>query len=363
LVTALSAWTGIVEYAYTAPVLADPIVVGAGNPYFPDQGYLAAAPIGVGAEAAGARGADGSGLRFVDVEQGWLLSHEDLPFIPVLAGISGGPNIAHGTSVLGIISAIDDDLNGICGIAPEAVARVVSYRDPPPEAGDLLPCRLLRAARALDFGDVLLIEVDGEIHDTGIRLPIEIEPPVFEAIRLITSAGIVVVEPAGNGAQNLNETRFPPGAPPVLDRNVPATFKDSGAIVVGACTSASPHHRLGFSNFGSRLDTWAWGEDVTTTGDRDRPNQRDAYWHAFGGTSAASAIITGVCLLIQHLQGLLQPLPGRPTGRLNSMQMRDLLNNLFNGTPVVGGPLGEPDTNESRAMPDLGKIIANEFVS
>ncbi|EJR11775.1 hypothetical protein IIA_05882 [Bacillus cereus VD014] len=53
------------------------------NPYdeprFSRQGYLEEAPLGINAPYAwGIKGGDGQGATFVDLEEGWLLNHEDL---------------------------------------------------------------------------------------------------------------------------------------------------------------------------------------------------------------------------------------------------------------------------------------------
>src|SRR5262249_51455991 len=79
LAAALLQGSGVVETAYTAAVPCDPVVVGTTNPLFNRQGYLAAAPDGIGIQAAWAMGADGAGTSFVDLEQGWFLGHSDLP--------------------------------------------------------------------------------------------------------------------------------------------------------------------------------------------------------------------------------------------------------------------------------------------
>jgi hypothetical protein len=41
-------------------------------------------------------------------------------------------------------------------------------------------------------------------------------------------------------------------------------FRDSGAIIVAAATSAAPHTRLVYSTFGQRIDCYAWGQNIRT---------------------------------------------------------------------------------------------------
>ncbi len=69
--------------------------------------------------------------------------------------------------------------------------------------------------------------------------------------------------------------------------------------MVGAASSALPHKRLYFSNYGSRIDTYAWGENVTTTA-------LSGYTSYFNGTSSASSIIAGAAV---NLQGIAKKSP------------------------------------------------------
>lgn len=367
LVDALNSWTGVVDFAYTMPVPSDPVIVGTSNPFFVGQGYLGPATTGIGVQAAWAKGADGSNTRFVDLEQGWFLGHhEDLPSnIPLLGGINSTKSFSHGTAVLGEIVGIDNNL-GIVGIAPKALPRVISYFDPAEPFGSkrlriTVASRILATTRSLRFGDVLQLEVqiDGRIDNIRTDVPVETDPGIFEAIRLITRLGIIVVEAAGNGNANLDHFRDVKGRA-VLARNNLTEFKDSGAIMVGACTSfvspSVPHTRGPDSNFGSRVDCCAWGENILTTGNPANSTQRNGYRTDFGGTSGATAIITGICLLVQNLQILLQPRPGQ-LGTLGPYKMREILRKDQNTTFV-----STTDGFVAR-MPDMLKILANEYVN
>ena len=369
LVDALSQWTGIIEYAYTAPIPSDPQVVGTTNPFFKQQGYLDTAPIGISVQAAWAKGADGDGTRFIDLEQGWFLGHEDLPSgIQLLEGTNSRKSFPHGAAVLGEIVGVDNNI-GIVGIAPKANARVISYFTP----GELFNTKkskaavanmIMKATSALWFGDVLLLEVQFEtrINNHNSYVPVEVDPAVFEAIRLATKFGVIVVEAAGNSGVSLDDFKDKTGKK-VLSRNTPTEFKDSGAIMVGACSSAYPHTVLNTvvnkvplkSNFGSRVDCFAWGENILTTGNENHPDQRNAYMNRpfFGGTSGAAPIIVGVCLLLQNLRLKLTSRSGT-IGKLGPYHMRRILSNQQNGTDLIPAQNG--------VMPDLKKIINNEFI-
>jgi hypothetical protein len=143
-----------VEIAYVEGGPTPPPVSPANNPLSGNQGYLATAPGGI--DAYWARGqTDGSGVDFVDLEQGWTLNHEDLAGAAI--GVISGVNQAypgHGTAVLGEVVGVDNFI-GVVGIAPSARTRVVSqWRT----AGNYQTADAIRSAMsAMRAGDVLLL--------------------------------------------------------------------------------------------------------------------------------------------------------------------------------------------------------------
>lgn len=357
----------IVEFAYVAGTPSLPNVVGTTNPLFGGQQYLAAAPTGIGVAAAWAKGADGAGINLIDIEQGWFVGHEDLPLlIRLIDGLNEPASHFHGTAVLGILIG-KDDTTGIAGLAPECFIELLSHSQPKnQERRERLAEVIAIAASRLSGGDVLLLEVEHVHHLPGGDriLPIEAEQLESDAIKLAVSLGIVVVEAAGNGSFDLDQFVDAAGNH-TLNRGLPGEFKDSGAIMVGACRSAVPHEKLNRSNNGTRIDCHAWGERIATTGDPDHQNVRNIYWDpnreyrpgrfGFGGTSGASAIIAGACVLIQQLRTLLTPVVG--TGRLGPAAMQALVQDPANGTDsfLIGDKIG--------SMPDFAKILVNEFQS
>jgi serine protease len=107
-----------VETAYVMRPLPPPVSPG-DDPRYPNQGYLAAAPSGIDAVYAwGFAGGDGTGVGFVDMEQGWNLNHEDLAAagITMISGVNSA-YFYHGTSVLGELRMVDNTFGGV-GIAP-----------------------------------------------------------------------------------------------------------------------------------------------------------------------------------------------------------------------------------------------------
>ena len=276
-----------------------PAVQPADDPRNPNQGYLDPAPDGIDARYAwGFPGGDGAGIGFVDVEQGWNLKHEDLAAAGVT--IISGTNQAyffHGTSVLGEVLMVDNARGGV-GIAPSCSGRVVSQHRV--GGGYNTADAILDAVAHMSFGDVLLLEAQeySPVNNT-YYWPVEIADATYEAIRLATALGIVVIEAGCNGSYDLDAYVDPSGKK-IFDR-ASNDFRDSGAIMVGAGSSAAPHARLGFSNYGSRVDCYAWGEHIDTTSTDDAGTDNTLYTTGFNGTSGASPIVTGAAILVQSL--------------------------------------------------------------
>lgn len=329
------------------------------------QGYLDAAPGGVDARWAWTRpGGRGDSVRVIDVEGAWRFSHEDL--LQNQGGVIGGTQSTdirwrnHGTAVVGEIGG-DVTTFGITGIAPNANVRAVSIFGGTGSAGAI---RL--AADALSAGDVILIELHrpgprnnyAERDDQNGYIAIEWWPDDFAAIRYALGRGVIVVEAAGNGAQNfddpLYETR-PPGFPTSWRNPLRASGPDSGAIIVGAGapppgTNGQNHgparSRLDFSNYGARVDVQGWGREVVTTGYGDLQgggNEDLWYTRTFSGTSSASPIVTGA---VAAYQGILAASSGRRTPQ----QIRDRLRQT--GSAQQDAP-GRPATQRIGTLPDL----------
>ncbi|SDZ37430.1 S8 family peptidase [Thermoactinomyces sp. DSM 45892] len=278
-----------VETAYVEGIPVIPPAVNPNNdPLSPNQGYLNPAPNGINAKFAWNHpGGDGTNVTVADLEQGWNLSHQDLiaQNISIISGLSRTSH-SHGTSVLGELVSTDNTV-GTVGIVPHATAKVVSQwrTNSIYSTADAI----LSAAQNLAKGDVLLLEAQTTYPTMSNYLPVEVEDAVYDAIRFATNKGITVVEAAGNGSNNLDNFRNQAGKY-ILNRNH-ANFRDSGAIMVGAASSSVPHARLSFSNYGSRIDCYGWGQNVTTT--TGNVGQNTSYTHSFSGTSSASPIIAG----------------------------------------------------------------------
>jgi hypothetical protein len=119
-----------VEIAYIAPVPENAQSSEPTPDYAPKQGYLMPAPKGIDAQYAWQHtGGRGEGMRFADIEYGWLLAHEDLPKTLFLNGKNSSNTDFkdHGTAVLGEIVAVDNG-RGVTGIANRARFAVVSQQ-------------------------------------------------------------------------------------------------------------------------------------------------------------------------------------------------------------------------------------------
>ncbi|EJV75318.1 S8 family peptidase [Bacillus thuringiensis] len=321
------------------------------NPYdeprLTRQGYLEPAPLGINAPYAWSiKGGDGKGTTFVDMEYGWLLSHEDLvnQKIELMSGQNKSEHHDHGTSVLGIVSAEDNNIGGI-GIAPKAKVKVVSQiRD---NGNYNTADAILSAVNNMQAGDILLLEAQATYDGYGDKnyFPVEVKPDIFDAIRMGTNKGIIIIEAGANGGNDLDQFRDRNGKQ-VLNRNSP-DFKDSGAIMVGAASARVPHKRSYFSNYGSRVDVYGWGNAVDTTDAKPSEFITNLYTSSFAGTSSASPIIAGAAASIQ---GIAKNNQGRV---YTPRQLRDILSDSSTGTKS-----NDPTSDKIGVLPDLKAILS-----
>lgn len=288
----------IIETAYPAPQPAPPTT----TPSFENlQGYVKAAPKGIGSGSTTTYpGGTGSNVRVVDIEYSWNTAHEDLSkarlpgaLIPNGTPVDTWGDKNHGTAVLGEIAADANGL-GVTGITPNVSIHMTNASNS--ERGWDLHNSIAVAVAALSPGDVILIEQQ-TWGPNGSYVPVEWIPAVYDSIKTATAAGVIVVEAAGNGGQNLDDASlygspFPSGKP------------DSGAIIVGAGAAcgnegAPSRSRLSYSNYGQRVNVQGWGECVTTTGYGNLAggaNPNLWYTSSFSGTSSASPIVAAAAV-------------------------------------------------------------------
>ncbi len=300
-----------IELAYFAPrpeVASRPQEPGSGyqewlqastTPNFEGgQLYLNAAPDGVGAASAWTlAGGTGAGVQVMDVEYGWQLTHEDLPggATAVVIGVNPLDDTDHGTAVLGEMASGRNGY-GMTGIAYEADLGVSSVLTM--STADAIT----QAANASDPGDAILIELHapGPHYDTARDdqlgyVAMEYWQDNFDAILNAWGQGVIVCEAAGNGSENFDD--------PMYEGRFDPAFRYSHAIICGAGNPPNAfdndRSKLGFSNWGQRVDLQGYGTLVYTTGYGDlysTGGQNFWYTESFGGTSSASPIVTGAVL-------------------------------------------------------------------
>lgn len=315
------------------------------NPRLPNQGYLTAAPVGIDSLYAwNILGGDGANTGFVDLEQGWNLKHEDL--VDAKITLISGTNSAffsHGTSVLGEVLMVDNVVGGV-GHVPRARGRVVSQHQP---GGYNTAAAILSAAAVMSAGDVLLLEAQETDPVSGkYYWPVSIADANYDAIRLTTALGITVVEAACNGSYDLDAYVNLSGKR-IFNRSS-TDFRDPLSIMVGGGSSAVPHTRLWYSNYGSRVDTYAWGENVDTSDTNADGTDNYAYTTSFNGTSSASPIIAGAALTIQGIA------VAHNKAKLPPTLLRYLLSSY-------GTPSKNPAIDRIGKMPDLKAIVADAY--
>lgn len=325
----------IVEIAYPQPIFKPAQAV---TPDFSgQQGHLnAASTTTSGSNGLDSRyawtltGGRGEAVRLVDIEFDWRDGHEDLPALFYNSGVRDGANRNHGSAVLGVLAGVENGI-GITGMAPRLP---VGISHPNRLVCVPLPCRTVfnvadavnQAAGQLRNGDIILIEVQvggpvgtltcdttcGNCGQFGM-VAVEWNQAEYDAIRNATVGSlIVVVEAAGNGQMNLDDSRYNN----VFNRST----RDSFAIMVGAGLS-NTRAPWCWSNAGTRVDVQGWGDSVVTAGYGDLfgPTETRFYTGTFSGTSSGSAIIAGA---VANVQGVRR---SRGLTHLSSIQMRGLL--------------------------------------
>jgi hypothetical protein len=241
LIDALNAFP-IVEFAEPVPMPAPPPSYGL-SLY---QAHQFAAPDGIGAtQVTGVAGVLGDYVQIVDIEYNPNVNHED------------------------VTAARHPE--AFTGIVPNARLRIVNAHSARADEGQDVANAIYLAALTVGAGDVILLDQQtpgpnypcSTDEQCGL-VAVEYDEVVYAAITWATARGIIVVEAAGNGYQNLDASEY------ADTFNTTAGRPDSGAIIVGAGASPAEceeeksgrpaRSRLEFSNYGAFVDMQGWGE-------------------------------------------------------------------------------------------------------
>lgn len=299
------------------------------------QGRNAVTPYKIGGvnavQAWPVTGGKGQGMRVISSEiDHWSYTHRDLdaPYFELTVDAETG---SHDTASAGIIASRENGF-GTTGIAPLARLGYLQWGSD----------RLMELAEHLHEGDVVQLGVHyyyDDFREVGCEqdcyMPLEDYEPVRDTIAYLTKEkGVHVILAAANGNINLDHPYFEG----YFNREV----FDSGAIYAGAVDPMTGL-RASFSQYGSRVDLFSWGDNVTTT-TWSRRNPTTGYTHDFGGTSSANPIIAGV---VASLQGVAR---ANGLGNIAPKAMRALL--VETGYPQING-----NRTEIGVQPDMDAAI------
>ncbi|MEE2908026.1 MAG: S8 family serine peptidase [Planctomycetota bacterium] len=306
--------TGFANKVLPVPMVSSMPLLNVGD-FQEEQGYLQPGfNQGIGAEEVWNRyDIAGEGVSVCDIEYNFDPMHCDLPEVQELGPLCPHPNGPHhGTAAIGCVAALNNG-SGTTGIA-HAVDQV--YFSPGVEIIEhegeehfrgIIDRAIFQAVMNLEPGDVLFFEVgitgpnwNGNPHSDLGTVPLEWYEPYYDAIVIAVANDIIVVEPAANGYENLDDPVYSQGN----DGHWPFLLEnDSGAIMVGAGNTRpwNARQRASFSNYGATVDVHGWGWNVMTTGYGQYAGHGTncTYTSGFNGTSSASAIVAGAAVLLQ----------------------------------------------------------------
>lgn len=351
-----------VETAYYEPIPVDLTCtdVGVVTPDFTaNQTYHDPAPTGVDLDWVldnhDPDVVDGPGTsRWTGIfERGMQTTHEDVTLATVATAGTPDADNDHGTAVMGVLGACDDNNVGCLGFLADqqmrlyqrnsgsygSVADIYDLANGHLIAGELTNSSWGYFANPLPPGQ----SCPCNPSQNGV-VTIEYDAAVKASVQAGVADGIHYFLAAGNGCVNLDAATF---------GNTFRNSTDTGSNYVSAIQSAAGHDASCFTNWGERCDINAWGDGSFTLGygDENVPGweetvQDEWYTATFGGTSNASPTVAGCAGVIHNI---VRDLNGTT---ISTATMRDYLNDFGTTPGTTPGNIG--------VMPDLRDILAPE---
>lgn len=285
--------TGLFEFS--EPNFMDLDALDSLDPYFPEQWGLkntALNGVDIKVEQAWAITKGSPDIKIAVIDQGVDLTHPDLQanLLPgrsfgsiITTTTNGGPfydDDNHGTPVAGIIAAVQDNNEGISGVAPGC---------------KIIPIKANVGDSFRDYGaDAIYwaVQQGASVINCSWHLSSESTPITNAINEAVNLRGVVVVCASGNDDDNPPFT----GEPVSFPANLP------NVIAVGAIGDSGA--RVSFSNYGPELDVMAPGlyihatDRQGTAGINTASGTAGDYYGHFTGTSAAAPFVSGVVALM-----------------------------------------------------------------
>ncbi len=256
----LKAISNLIESAQTK---YKPIPLGNAQPT-PDltasQGYLKSfaqtGGLNITAMWAAPYSLSGQSVTISDEEDGAYLDHEDLVGQPIKQtqqyAYDDKNYTQHGTAVSGILAAKKDS-KGVTGIVNTEKGLSIGLSYMPGNAAALAAYNSGAGPEPLSREGDVIITVVGSNGPNNVGLPYEWTDLEFKAIQQLTDMGVTVVEGVANSSVNFDDPQYS------------SLSVDSGAIFVGGSQGGNLV-KADFSNCGKRVDVFAWGQGVLTSG-------------------------------------------------------------------------------------------------
>ncbi len=277
--------------------------------------------------SSGVFGARGQDIKFVMLEQSFVLGHEDVCQLVASNFIGTVPALdmqyaQHGLAGAAMVCG-DRNAYGFTGIADEVTARFLGLT----QAGGF-ENGLAIAVSQTQPADLIMVVIIIQVPSLGLGtwVPVEYFQSSFDATLTATALGRQVVVPGGNGNLSLDD--------PALLNRFDRNFRDSGAVMVAA-SAAGALQRASFSNWGSRIDAHSWGDQVASCGYGTTffPNFDilQSYSAGVAGTSASTPQLAG---LVASIQGAAKKQLGQA---LTNQQLLAALHTYGPTTPDIIG--------------------------